>query len=149
MFFDRLRQYQYTNTRQYLRLPASWPVKCKPRTEGSPPMVTQTKDISAGGVRVISPRNTGSEGVTLVSPQSFSVGTLLDLEIYVLPLSRTVSAGGQVVRSVPSKEGRFELGIRFIEINPKDQAELNEAVERLSPHRDRRRFGLSWWRKIS
>ena len=149
MFFNRLRQYRYTNTRQYLRLPASWPVKCKPRTEGSSPLVSQTKDISAGGVRVISPRNTGSGGVTLVFPQSFSVGTLLDLEIYVLPLSRTVKAGGQVVRAIPVSGGRFELGIRFIEINPKDQADLNEAVERLSTRRERRRFGLSWWRKIS
>lgn len=135
MLFDRWKGYSYPNTRRYLRLPASWPVKCTPRSEASSPLITQTKDIGAGGV-------------CLLFPKEFPALTLVDLEIHVPPLNRTILTVGQVVRSIPSREGRYELGIRFIQIDPKDQTDLNEAVENLTSHGQRRRFHLNWWRRI-
>jgi len=149
MFFHHWKQYQYANTRQYLRLPVFWPVKCKPKVEGSNSLIAQTKDVSAGGIRMTSLRDLSrSGGVSLVLPQNFPIGTSVDLEIFVPPLNRTIFALGQVVRSIPSKEGNYDLGIRFLKIDPKDQADLNEMVEKLSPPSQRKRFRLNWWRKI-
>jgi len=134
--FHLRKGYRYENTRQYLRLPASWPIKCEPRTAADGKHVVRTKDVGAGGVAVI-------------VEEMLPIGTHLHLEIHVPPLNRTIPAEGQVVRCLPARRGRgFELGVYFDQIDPKDRADLNEAIERSIGPRGRTRQRSTWWRKL-
>lgn len=134
--FDRwTKRYKYENTRQYLRLPTTWPVKCEPQTLQDNKFLYRTKDISAGGV-------------SLHVQEMIPAGTLLQLEIHVPPLGRSVSARGQVVRCLPGRRTGFDLGIRFLEIDPKDRRALNDAVEQLLPPGQKAAQKRPWWRKL-
>lgn len=130
------RGYQYENTRQYLRLPASWPIKCEPQTAADSSHISSTKDVGAGGVAV-------------QVNQMIPAGSRIRMEIHVPPLNRSIQAMGQVVRCLPAPDGRFQLGIRFQEIDPQDQTALNEAIQKLLPSRHASRKRSHWWRKIS
>ncbi len=135
MFFDRFKKYKYDNTRRHLRLPAAWPIKCEPLpTEEKRPLLS-TKDVSAGGVAVV------LRGM-------IPVGTHLRIEIHVPPLGRSIASSAQVVRCTPSG-GSFDLGLRFLNIDPKDQQELNAAIEKFYGPGARDRQQSSWWRKIA
>ena len=126
--------YKYQNTRQYLRLPASWPVKFEQGAQALPPL-SSTKDVSAGGV-------------SLTLPNPIPIGSPLRLEISVPPLSRSIAAQGRVVRCLPMQRGGFDVGIRFEQIGPGDQKDLREAVEQFIPPRERERAAKAWWRKV-
>lgn len=136
MFHRKLfMKYKYQNTRRYLRLPAPWPIKCEPKTEANGKHVMRAEDVGAGGVRI-------------VLGQELPAGSRLHLEIHVPPLNRSIRAEGKVVRCLPKERG-FELGIRFERIDPRDQAALNEAVERFFSPRQRIRQHRAWRREIS
>lgn len=130
------RGYRYPNTRRYTRLPAPWPIKCEPQTEADGRHVTQTQDVSAGGVCV-------------VIREAIPVGSRIRLEVYVPSLNRTIQAVGRVVRCVPQKRGSgLVLGIQFEQIDPSDRTALNQAVEEFYSLRDRQRqrgFGWRWF----
>ncbi len=127
---------KYENTRQSLRLPAAWPIKCEPQTAGDGRHVVSTRDISAGGVAVI-------------VREMIPVGSRIRLEILVPPINRAIQAEGQVLRCLPDRRGGFELGIRFTTIAPEDQAALNEAIERFYNDRKKSRQQRgTWWRRF-
>ena len=128
--------YRYENTRQYLRIPASWPIKCVPQSPGESLNVAATRDVGAGGC-------------AFYSQQCIPVGSQIHLEILVPPLNRSILANGRVVRCMAVRGGGFDLGIQFLRIDPKDQAELNDSIERLSTRGRRARHERSWWRKLS
>lgn len=132
----RMNRYQYENTRQYLRLPAAWPIKCEPKEGASGRHVTRTKDVSAGGVAIY-------------LPEMIPVGNHLNLEIHVPSLNRVIAVQGQVVRCVPERHGGFALGIKFKEISERDRKDLHEAVQRFSSAADRARQQKFWWRTIT
>ena len=132
----RLNRYQYENTRQYLRLPAAWPIKCQPQEVAGGQYVTRTKDVSAGGVAID-------------LPEMVPAGSHLNLEIHVPSLNRVIAVKGQVVRCIPGRHGGFALGVRFTEINEQDRKDLNEAVQRFSSAADRARQRKFWWRRIT
>ena len=134
-FFNRGTKYEYENTRQYLRLPASWPIKCTTEAPSHTEQVSQTKDIGAGGV-------------SLIVKEAVALGALIHLDILAPVLHRAIAVQGKVVRCTAIKQG-FELGVRFVKIDPTDQEELNKAVEKALPPRQRNRQKQSWWRKIS
>lgn len=104
-------------TRRYLRLPAPWPVKIEPGAAPGDLHVTTTRNVSSGGTAV-------------VVQKKVPVGTPLSVEIYVPWLDRTVRAAGQVVRCLPVRGNRFELGIHFVKIGSEDRAILIKAVEK-------------------
>jgi len=134
MFFDRFKKYKYDNTRRHLRLPAAWPIKCEPLpTEEKRPLLS-TKDVSAGGVAVV------LRGM-------IPVGTHLRIEIHVPPLSRTLSAEGQVVRTGAQGDS-FELGVRFVQMNPEDRQALDEAIEKFYSPKERARQQGTRWRRL-
>ncbi|MBI3956517.1 MAG: PilZ domain-containing protein [Candidatus Kerfeldbacteria bacterium] len=134
MLRDWFNRYRYANTRQFPRLPTSWPIRYKVRTAAENQRVTATKDVSAGGVG-------------MWAQEMIPVGAIVQMEIHILPLKRSIEAQAQVVRCRPLKGGHFDLGIKFLVINPQDQADLADAVQRsLSPRRRARHAG-SWWRK--
>ena len=130
-----LKRYRYDNTRRYKRLPAVWPVKFTVIFCAENPDSVRMKNISAGGV-------------ALVSKKGLPMETCLRLEILVVPAQRTIQAVGKVVRSAPQKGAGFELGISFVEIDPKDRALLNEAIDRFYLDENSPSPRKSWWRKI-
>lgn len=135
MAFNWFNRYRYANTRQFPRLPASWPIRYEVRAAAKNRQVAATKDVSAGGV-----------GMWV--QEMIPVGSIVQMEIHILPLKRSIEAQAQVVRCRPLKEGHFDLGIKFLVINPQDQADLADAVHRsLSPRRRARHQG-NWWRKV-
>ena len=137
MFHRRSKGYKYSNTRRYIRLPAAWPIKCEPQTEGHGRHVTHTADVSAGGVAV-------------TVQEMIPVGSQIQLEVHVPPLHRSIQAQGKVVRCLPARGGGFDLGIQFEQIASEDQQALNEAIESFySPHQRARQQGAAWWRKLS
>ena len=136
MFLRRSKGYSYDNTRRYVRLPAAWPIRYEAQAQGSQRQVTHTADVSAGGV-------------ALSVREMMPVGALIRLEVHVPPLARSIQATGEVIRCLPGRKGGYELGIRFQQIDPKDQTLLDEAIERFySPRqKDRQRSG-AWWRNL-
>ena len=136
-------QYRYPNTRQYLRLAAPWPIRIERRADHSDRRiepsddrrVSITKDISAGGLGC---------AVRELIP----VGSPIYVEIYVPPLNRTVCAKGQVVR-VAAQRNQFDLGIRFLQIDPKDKQELNEAILQFYSPKEQARHQGTWRRKVT
>jgi len=131
------RGYLFPNSRQYIRLPAAWPIKCEPQTQEDGKHVVHTRDISAGGVSI--------EIKEVLPP-----GTRVHLEILVPPLNRTIQADGKVVRSLSAlKGGGSIVGIQFERIDPEDRLALKEAVERFSKAlKDRKPHKEHWWRQI-
>lgn len=139
LFSPGSRKYNYANTRQYLRLPAVWPVKFEPisLSPASPenPQVLRTRDVSAGGVAV-------------VSREKIPVGSRIRVEVHVPLLDRSFSAEGHVVRCLALRDGQFDLGIRFDRIESATQAALNAAIEKYyGPDKDRQLRG-TWRRNI-
>lgn len=128
--------YKYSNTRRWLRLPAAWPVKCAFDTTSQESCVVESVDVGAGGISVM-------------VQQNVPVGNRIQLEVYAPPLERFFRVEGQVVRSIPLGKGSYELGIRFIQMDPKDQQALNEAVERFYNAREKARQQQGdWWRRL-
>ncbi len=127
------KAYRCHNTRQYLRLQAAWPLKWRTRA-GRDRQVTMAKDVSAGGIG-------------LVVREMIPVGSPVSVEIHIPQINRTISAEGKVARIGEHRDG-FELGIRFMEIDPEDRTVLNEVVERLSTVRQKVRQWKPWWRQI-
>ena len=133
-----LKGYKYSNTRNYLRLPAPWPIRCRPLSGGSEKtQVTSVSDVSAGGV-------------SLTVNEPLPVGSRLHVEIHVPPLNRSLHAEGSVVRCASTRTGnRFELGIRFDRIDPLERIALNDAVERFYSPRDlAHQHGRIWRRRL-
>ena len=85
-------------------------------TAGTPPINALTKDISPGGVRIIS-------GVKL------EAGTRVRLEIVLSGRRRLIKMTGVVrwARSV-YEEDLFEMGIEFVGLTPEDRLNLIEHV---------------------
>jgi c-di-GMP-binding flagellar brake protein YcgR len=86
-------------------------------------------------------------GILLTSARDYPLGTLLKLEIRVpgwgkhqghfAPAHeqdlRPLVAVGQVVRVESLEEGDFELGIKFLNVYPDDQAALLKFIEASAP----------------
>ena len=139
MAFNHLfKRYKYVNTRQYLRLPAAWPIKSKalsPSTETGP-LLSSTRDVSAGGI-------------SLTVRNKMPVGNRLTLEIHVPPLNRSISTEAEVVRCLLTRSGAFDLGLRFVTITPQDRADLDKAILEFYSEKERARQQKSWWRKLT
>ena len=136
--FEKWRKgYKYDNTRQYIRVPASWPIKYEQKAVSAPSdrRVTETKDISAGGV-------------ALLVQEMIPVGSRLHLEIHVPPLQRSVTVEGQIVRCLPVRGGGFDIGIRFDQIDSADREALSGAIDKFCTPGQRVRHRGSWWRRI-
>ena len=131
-----LKKYKYGNTRSYLRLPADWPIKYK--TQRAP-----------GSDSLAAMRNVSAAGVAVTVREPVAAGSRIRLEIHVTPLGRSIAANGQVVRCTAAPGGGFQMGVRFLEIDPKDRADLNSAVEKFYGAGGRTDTRKTWWRKIS
>lgn len=118
--------------RQFRRIPLGASVAFQELSfqGGAPAATTVYRDVSAGGLLIQSPRE-------------HALGTLLKLEIRVPGLLREATrfgfkedlsgkpliAIGQVVRVEGLEDGHFELGIKFMNVSPDDQAALLKFIE--------------------
>ena len=135
MFHNLFKRYKYDNTREYVRLPAYWRIKCELMTPTENHKILSTKDVSAGGI-------------SAMVPEMIPADTRIQVEIHVPPIDRVIIATAQVVRCQPAQKG-FELGIRFLEINAQDQAALKQAIEKhYGPAKKARQERGAWWRNI-
>lgn len=128
--------FQAENSREYARLPASWPIKCEPLTGADDRQVSATRDVSAGGCSV-------------VLPEKIPVGSRIGLQIHIPPIDRTLQAEGLIVRCQPLPRGTsFDVGVRFTRIDPADRAQLSDVIEQISRPERRARQQRNWWRSI-
>ena len=136
MFGRGSKGYQYDNTRRYIRLPAAWPIRYEAQAEGASRQVTHTADVSAGGV-------------ALSVQEMLPIGSRIKLEVHVPPLNRSIQAVGEVIRCLPGRQGGYEIGIRFEQIDPTDQAVLDDAIQRFySPRQRSHQRNGAWWRSL-
>jgi len=134
-FLNRAGKYQYDNTRAYIRIPAHWPIKCELQDDPNVKQLSETKDVSAGGVRVF-----------LKEP--IPSGTKVLVSIMIPDLNRSISAKAEVVRCLPANRKHYDVGIRFLEIDPEEQATLKAFVDQKVPKRKKVRHLKNWWRKV-
>ena len=127
--------FRHENTRQYIRLPAAWPVKVEPLVPTDGRQVSRTEDVGAGGI-------------SMITREMIPLGTSLRLQVHIPPIDRTFQAEGRVVRCQPLQRGTgFDVGVCFTQITPADQAQLKETLEGLSgPSGVSRK--RTWWRSI-
>ena len=138
MFGRGSKGYRYDNTRRYVRLPAAWPVRYEAQDEeaGAPHQVAHTADVSAGGV-------------ALSVREMLPIGSRIKLEVLVPPLNRSIQAVGEVIRCLPGRQGGYEIGIRFDQINPTDQVVLDDAIQQFySPRQRSHQRNGAWWRSL-
>lgn len=122
--------------REYRRIPLDATVGFQELTfsRDAEPDRSTYKDVSAGGL-------------LLASSREYALGTLLKLELKVPGWGRfqqhfgpshehdqrPLVAVGQVVRVEAMDDGTFELGIKFLNVYPDDQAALTKFIEAAAP----------------
>ena len=113
------RKFKLRNQRRYKRMRADFLVKYQLQGKGET-HITNIQDISAGGVRFWLD-NTIPESV------------VLNVNIYIPPLERSVEALAQVLRVRRTKEGfLYSAAVSFLEIKKEDRDAINEFAESLS-----------------
>lgn len=110
-------KFNTVNSRRYKRLKADYLLKFKlPGFEGEP-VVSNIKDISAGGVKFWTDR---------VLPE----GALIQVSVLLPPLDQELKALGKIVRVRPSKNAHIEyVAVNFLELNLDAQQALNDFIE--------------------
>ncbi len=122
--------YRTPNSRRHKRLQAHSLVKFQTAESygQAEPLISNVKDISAGGMR-------------FWSEKYFAEGTLLRVSVWMPALERPFDALARVVRVRPAfQSGVYYLGLRFIEINREMQSSLNDFIEALASNRKTRRY---------
>jgi c-di-GMP-binding flagellar brake protein YcgR len=96
------------------------PIYCRPAGLLAP-LRYETKDISLGGIRVL-------------SDERHDVGKHIDLEL-LLPNKAFVSLIAQVVWILPNEQAQWEIGLRFVDVNAKDLELLELILENEGAHK--------------
>lgn len=118
--------------RAYVRLSIILDVKLElVQEEGTPVIATLTRDISAGGMRVVVSKPLGAGTKVIVN----------------LPLSETVTvkASGEVIRYIPSENphDRHTAAIEFTDIKEKARGEIVKFIFRKQVERRKKELDLS------
>ena len=82
------------------------------------PIALMTDDVSAGGLRV-------------VSPKRLNAGTVLSVTLHLPDNKPPVACGGKVVRCVPVKDGGHELSIVLRRVRPADEDRIIHALTKV------------------
>jgi len=99
--------------RQHFRVALRIPVKIK--HPGDEPVELTTEDVSAGGLRVVYPRE-------------IAVGDPLHITLASTEDGLTVMCNAHVRRCRPSEDGQFELGIAFARLRASDEDRLVQVL---------------------
>ncbi len=109
--------YNAVNSRRYKRLKADYLIKFQLPGRDGEPMVSNIKDISAGGVKFWTDQVLPEDG-------------LIQLSVLLPPLDRELKALGRIVRVRPAKDLPLEyVAVNFLELNLDAQAALNDFIE--------------------
>ncbi len=138
-----LNRYRYPNTRQYLRLSAPWPIRIERRSGPS-----ERRDQPSEDRRISITKDVSAGGIGLAVKEIVPVGSPIYVEIFIPPLNRTICAKGQVVR-VNAQRNNFDLGIRFVQIDPEERTALNEAILQFYTPEQQARHQGTWRRKVA
>ena len=138
MLFDRFfkKGYKYPNTRRHARMVASWPVRIESGLSVHS-LVRSTADVSGGGL-------------CLIVSEPVKLGTRIQMSVHIPLVNKSVPAQGEVARCVELKKSDgYELGVRFVQMDPNDQKLLNDAIEhQLTPRERSRQQEGEWWRNF-
>lgn len=118
------------NTRRFKRMHAHSLVKYQAaESYGSKePLLSNVKDISAGGMR-------------FWSESFFPEGTLLRVSVWIPVLDKPFDALARVVRTRTAfGSGIYYLSLRFIEVNQEQQAALDRFIETIANDPKTRRY---------
>ena len=121
--FDLLfRKLKGANARRYKRFRADFLVKYQVGGRGEV-RITNAQDIGAGGIRFWS-----EEPV----PES----CLVNINVYLPPLERSVEATAQVLRTRKVRKGLlYYVAVKFLELSGQDREAINEFAENLSQNK--------------
>jgi len=111
---------KFAERRKFVRLNVGCEVNYKVLNVEPPKFIkSKTKNISAGGI-------------CLIADEKLNPGTLLELNFHLPDKAITIRAKGRVAWVNPFKianeKERFDCGIEFVEISPKDQKIINQYV---------------------
>lgn len=98
--------------------------------------------IGQGPMKVTQVKNISAVGICLILYEGISIGTGLELEIYLPDGAPALLAKGKVVWVKEFKleselKTRFDVGISFYEINESDAARISRYVSSLSGGNDK------------
>lgn len=126
--FSKKNEYRAQNSRRFKRLRADYLIKYQVAGSEGEPLVSNIKDLGAGGAK-------------FWTDQLILEGTLVKVSFLVPPLDLNVQALGRVVRVRQAKEtGVFYIAVRFIEIPDEAKNAINSFVEYLAEQPDARRL---------
>lgn len=122
--------YKTENTRKFKRAQAHSLVKFQAAEKwgGTEPLISNVKDISAGGLR-------------FWSETFFPEGALLRLSAWMPMLDKPLDALARVLRVRQGRtDGMYYLSVRFIEVDQAAQSAVNDFIEKLAANPKTRRF---------
>ena len=115
------KKYKINNTRRHKRLYVDYLIKYRiARSKDQEFLFSNLKDISAGGVK-------------FWTESPLSEGTLLMVEVLVIPIDRVIRGLARVVRVRKTKKSPvYYDALQFMEISAEDQKVLNSFIERIA-----------------
>lgn len=111
------KKYRIFNARKFKRLKVNYLIKYQDVNSLGAPLVSNIKDLSAGGVRFYSNQETAQ-------------GTYLRLSILIPPMEMTFQALGRVMRVHRApKLPIYYISVAFLELKSEEQDVLNRFIE--------------------
>jgi c-di-GMP-binding flagellar brake protein YcgR len=130
------KYYKYSNTRQSLRVPSSFLIKCKlaETSDDERFIIATTKDISGAGV-------------SFIAKEELPLLANVELEIGFPNTPYPIKATGKIVRLDQAKGHQlYKIAVQFLRIDIEDREVIEEYVKRAIGRRPPRK---SWWRKFA
>lgn len=121
------------NTRRYKRFKASYLLKFRLAVEPTAEYFYNITDLSASGLR-------------FWSDKFFTEGSLAQVSFIMPPLNRTFEILGRIVRTRryqaedPKEAPIYYIAIGFLDLPAKDQAQVNDFIEKIAQSRGAREF---------
>lgn len=113
------RRSKVANARRYKRFRADFLVKYQINGKGEV-RITNVRDIGAGGIRFWADEQV---------PES----SLVDINVYLPPLERSVEATAKVLRTRKVKKGfLYYVAVQFLDLSGQDREAIDEFAETLS-----------------
>ena len=111
------KTYKAVNARKFKRIHTDYLLKFQLLNSKEPPIISNIKDLSAGGLRFWTDRMVPQDALVRVS-------------VFVPPLDRTIEALGSVQRVRRAiKAPVYYVSVGFVELNQEDQEAINQFVE--------------------
>ena len=102
--------------RKFIRLDSSISVRYHiNKNQTKNPVTTVTKNISAGGLRII-------------VKERMPIGSSIDISLQMPNETHIIPIVGEVVWTIENKDRSFDVGIKYIDVNPQDIQKITDYV---------------------